>query len=439
MKRVMHSLISTVIVVTICIGLASSGVHGSCRCDNASASTTAQPGLMRPDEDTVKRWLDECDSLPQTSLNPHITELLLSSSYDSWDLLPLLDYVPNERDQGMCGNCWTWAGTGVLEVALNIEEGIKDRLSIQLFNSLWPGTIGSDWACCGGILSYFAEWYEDTGIAIPWDNPGGSWYDESSTCDDGESIIPPSVITLEPYYPIGQCEPENVPTHEVGQAAAISAIKNVLHQNKAVQFSFYMPNLAHQLDFINFWNWSTEEQLWHPDSYCGQPWVSGAGHAVVCVGYDETNPEEPYWIMLNSWGTTPDRPQGLFRVAMDMDYDCTFTVGTEHEYSFLWQTLAVEFDFPAPQLEHVIAYPNPFDKSRGHSDVVFTGLTTEATISIYTVSGELVRRFSNPDRLSWHWDMRNELGEDVSRGTYLYVVTTPSGESCTGRFAITQN
>jgi hypothetical protein len=394
---------------------------------------------MHPDETVVRQWFEAYESSPDVYLNPSIAQLLTSTTYDSWDLLSSIDYEPSERDQGICGNCWVWAGTAVLEVALDVEEGIRDRLSIQFLNSLWPTNPTSDWACCGGVLSYLANWYEETGLAIPWDNPGGSWADGASTCDDGGSIIPPSAIVLEPYYPIDQCEAQTIPTHEVGQSAAIAAIKNVLHQNRAVQFAFYMPNSAHQQDFVNFWLAEAEEDVWQPDSFCGQAWINGAGHAVACVGYDETNPGERYWVMLNSWGTTPDRPRGLFRVDMDMNYDCTFTLGSGHEYSFLWQTLDVEFAFPAPQLDEVIAYPNPFNRNRGHDEIVFTGLTTDATISIYTTSGELVCRFSYPERLSWHWDTQNEAGEKVARGTYLYVVTTPSGQSRTGKFAILNN
>ena len=38
----------------------------------------------------------------------------------------------------------------------------------------------------------------------------------------------------------------------------------------------------------------------------------GSGHAVVIVGYDETDADNPYWIVLNSWGTAEGkRPNGL--------------------------------------------------------------------------------------------------------------------------------
>ena len=45
--------------------------------------------------------------------------------------------------------------------------------------------------------------------------------------------------------------------------------------------------------------------------------------------------------MLNSWGDTPARPAGLFRVAMDMNYNCSYTgLG----YAFYWMTLDLSYD-----------------------------------------------------------------------------------------------
>jgi hypothetical protein len=58
------------------------------------------------------------------------------------------------------------------------------------------------------------------------------------------------------------------------------------------------------------------------------------------VGYDETDINNRYWIMLNSWGTTPARPNGLFRVNMDMNYDCHYP---GFGRAFFFQTLKIEY------------------------------------------------------------------------------------------------
>ena len=68
------------------------------------------------------------------------------------------------------------------------------------------------------------------------------------------------------------------------------------------------------------------------------------GHGVLCVGYNDDDPENRYWIMLNSWGVSGGgRPNGIFRMDMDMNYDGRFYIAGEPEYSFYWQTLDIAF------------------------------------------------------------------------------------------------
>jgi hypothetical protein len=114
-----------------------------------------------------------------------------------------------------------------------------------------------------------------------------------------------------------------VTTHNVGQAAAIDNLKNVLNQNKAIWIAFFVANSQDGNQFINFWSTQTETAVWNPDTYSGHTWDpnTGWGHAVLLVGYDDTDPNNRYWVILNSWDTTSGRPNGLFRMKMDMNYD----------------------------------------------------------------------------------------------------------------------
>lgn len=64
----------------------------------------------------------------------------------------------------------------------------------------------------------------------------------------------------------------------------------------------------------------------------------------MCVGYNDMDPENSYWIMVNSWGTAGGgRPNGIFRLDMDMDYDCVYYDQGEAIWDFYWQTLDVSF------------------------------------------------------------------------------------------------
>jgi hypothetical protein len=68
---------------------------------------------------------------------------------------------------------------------------------------------------------------------------------------------------------------------------------------------------------------------------------------VVIVGYndDDADANNHYWIVLNSWGTSGgDRPNGLFRMKMRMNYGCTITVSGYGTFSSRqFQTLNVTF------------------------------------------------------------------------------------------------
>jgi len=86
-------------------------------------------------------------------------------------------------------------------------------------------------------------------------------------------------------------------------------------------------------------------------------------------------------------------------------------------------------------LTGLIVYPNPF-KSSKHTEIIFKGLTRDAKIRIFTLSGELVREVDVRGQFSWSWDVKNDKGEDVARGIYVYLVTNSAGEKKIGKIAI---
>ena len=71
--------------------------------------------------------------------------------------------------------------------------------------------------------------------------------------------------------------------------------------------------------FYYFWGSQHNTSMFDPSIFNGGT-VAG-GHAVLIVGYDTTDPSNPYWIVLNSWGAPSNRPDGLFRLNMTMNYN----------------------------------------------------------------------------------------------------------------------
>ncbi len=77
--------------------------------------------------------------------------------------------------------------------------------------------------------------------------------------------------------------------------------------------------------------------------------------------------------------------------------------------------------------------PNPLDLSAGAAAATFAGAPAGAKVTIYDLEGLKVAERDN-DPLSW--DGRNERGDVVAGGTYMYVLETPGGEKFTGKLAV---
>lgn len=131
----------------------------------------------------------------------------------------------------------------------------------------------------------------------------------------------------------------------------------MLGGGRAVYLAFRLPDQAAWDAFDPFWRTQPETAVFSLSPYDGRTWSPTAGgHAVLVVGYDDTDRANPYWIVLNSWGTSNgQRPHGTFRLSMNMNYDGTYKDydGT-YKGSFAipsteWQTLSVRFaDTPTP-------------------------------------------------------------------------------------------
>jgi Mg-chelatase subunit ChlD len=297
------------------------------------------------DSETWKEWVAIHDSLPEAYISPGI-----KIPRGSCDLSTHLPYPLPKGDQGYCGNCWVWASTEVLEIALHVQKHIKGDFSVQYFTSCWLSDI-EFCACCEGNSYAFVNWIRYQGYVIPSSNGNADWKDEARKCTGKPPSIctptkvPCDDISTSVIYPIRNCRVEPIPTFGEEQEKAIDNIKNVLHnQHKGIYFAFSVPNDDDWDDFKEFWHNKPQKDVWNPDPYCEHAWTDdGHGHAVLCVGYNDTDPEpsKHYWIMMNSWGTRPGRPEGFFRVKMDMNYDCVFPGGVGGNF---WETFDVTFD-----------------------------------------------------------------------------------------------
>jgi C1A family cysteine protease len=265
--------------------------------------------------------------LETSMLTPDLPNVQEAIPQGNVDLLQYIPYTGSQRNQGNCGNCWVWASTGAIEVAHTIQSGVSNRVSIQYFNSNYNGGTGNSWACQGGWAETFATFHSTSGYkqVIPWSNANAN-YADANACPGGVcsgTLMPASSISTTPNYPVTSISTSNIASYSVSQSQAIANIKAQINNNKAVWWAFWLPDSTSWNEFSSYWAYQTESSLWNPDPYNDLPYTStGGGHAVLIVGYDDTSadPNQRYWKVLNSWGTTSGRPTGVFRVKMNMDY-----------------------------------------------------------------------------------------------------------------------
>lgn len=297
--------------------------------------------IMHPTQQEARLWAGQYNSSARAYLSPEIEGKMASAPVAAFSLLDRLRYTPPERDQGTCGNCWAWAGTGVMELDNARQRGVSDRLSVQYLDSNYNGGCGDSGACCGGWLSDLAGFYQGKGIMVPWSNSNAHYRDGKNDCESCSSV-PASFISTEPHYDLSGISVNTVPTNNLSRDEAISNLKNVLLQGKGIWFGYFLPDKSAWDDFFSFWGSQPDSAVWQPDRADGRTfdYQNGGGHAVLCVGYDESDPNNRYWIMLNSWGKTAGRPSGLFRMSMDMNYNCSYA---DLGNAFFWMTLDMSY------------------------------------------------------------------------------------------------
>ena len=95
-------------------------------------------------------------------------------------------------------------------------------------------------------------------------------------------------------------------------------------------------------------------------------------------------------------------------------------------------------------LNEITVVPNPyivhsdFNETQYKKKIRFTHLPKKCTITIFTVTGEKVRKLNHDhatDGNTW-WDLRSYNNQEVAPGLYIYVVETPEGDKKIDKFAV---
>ncbi|MFH1897339.1 MAG: Ig-like domain-containing protein [Candidatus Desantisbacteria bacterium] len=120
------------------------------------------------------------------------------------------------------------------------------------------------------------------------------------------------------------------------------------------------------------------------------------------------------------------------------------SVDVDHFSTFILQGIPLR---PAAVLGNVRVYPNPYKPNSNpmhNSGIHFGGtaapfeerLTEQVTIKIFTVSGELVRVINGQTSGEYVWDAKNDEGDEVATGVYIYQITNEQAGNSFGKIAI---
>ncbi|XP_078094458.1 digestive cysteine proteinase 2 [Mustelus asterias] len=175
------------------------------------------------------------------------------------------------KDQAICGSCWSFAATGVLEGALYLKTGSLIPLSQQMLMDCTWGF--GNHACNGGIEWKTFEWIlKHGGIADA--ESYGPYMGQDGFCHYNQSTLR---AKLKSYttVPSGDSDALKMAIFKNGPVAV-----GIDASHKS--FRFYSSGIYYE-------------------PKCGNK-VEKLDHAVLAVGYGILA-GEPYWLIKNSWST----------------------------------------------------------------------------------------------------------------------------------------
>lgn len=283
------------IATFVIIGGLSPVIAAECDCDHSSTSSQEtseyQGGFIVPENWWEDATFDPCNPRGE-----------LPEQFDWRDIVDL----PEVRNQASCGSCWAFATVGPLECNIKIKDGFDVDLSEQ-----WLVSCTSAGDCGGGWWAH--DWHQwkgdycgDAGAVLEEDFPYVAW---NAPC--GCPYSHPYFI--EDWAFIGS--EHGIPSPD--------AIKQAILDYGPVSVAVYVNDAFHSYNGGIF-------------SGCEDHIVN---HAVVLVGWDDTQGDEGVWFMRNSWGEGWGE-EGYMRIP----YYCS-RIGYSACYVD-YRGLALTFDFP---------------------------------------------------------------------------------------------
>ena len=248
------------------------------------------------------------------------------------DLTEYLGVIGQERNQGNCGSCWVWSGIGILEAQFNkaLKENVfsgvsyvkNQKFSINFLEAKllkFPHlTYRTSSICDGGTSDIFQDLLtsdvEGYNYLVPKSNTNANaTFSELPTETNFTRNL--DLIQINPHVNINNLEVTSIIPDGDNNEEVIHNVIEALNDGHLVEMDYYVYR-----DFKTFWKNEDESLQYYFTNTPGSS--SEGGHATIIVGYDisDSNPNNHYWIVQNSWGSTELRPKGQFRLNMQSGF-----------------------------------------------------------------------------------------------------------------------
>ncbi|MEW6095662.1 MAG: Ig-like domain-containing protein [bacterium] len=143
-----------------------------------------------------------------------------------------------------------------------------------------------------------------------------------------------------------------------------------------------------------------------------------------------------------------DQEERVFYRVYQLVNNCWILVPGEQEVDFINNTVSVTVPHfgiyriaaSTPQIPpgEIEVFPNPFKPSKNHSFIYFRKFSGAITIRIFNIAGELMRTLEVPAGTPqpYAWDVKDDDGDDLATGVYIYIITNSTGDKVTGKVSV---
>jgi cathepsin L len=181
-----------------------------------------------------------------------------------------MGFVGAIKDQGQCGSCWDFSGTGIIEIAFN-KSGIGGGPNVFILSEEYSISCYRNGQCNGDDNTTVLEWAKANGLPL--------------TASYGEYTAAPGTCLYAPGMTLYQ--PDDWGFADSRGGAGVTPIADI--KSAIMQYGSVGCGIAADDAFQNYM----------PGTVFQDTGATSVDHDVILVGWDDSTGS---WILRNSWG-----------------------------------------------------------------------------------------------------------------------------------------